>query len=82
MFLPDVDAFLDTGEIASFGRASQAGADGVEIDVNHAGGDGSIIEEGPAFKAAFPETSLDVIFFVGDAGDMLVETAHEPAQAG
>ena len=77
---PSLDPFLDAGEVAIFGSGGKAGAYGIEVDVDHASGDGGVIEEGLAFEARFPETALDVVFFVGGAGNELVEAAHEPAE--
>jgi len=80
--VPGTDALLDAGEVAIFGGGSQAGTDGIQIDVSHAGGDGGNVEQGGAFEAGFPEASFDVVFFVSGAGNEFVETTHEPAQAG
>lgn len=73
---------MDAGEVALFGRGSETGTDGIEIDINHASGDGGEIEQTEASEAGFKEATLDVILFVCSACDEFVETTHEPAQAG
>jgi len=80
--MPGANALLNAGEVGQFGSRSEAGTDGIEVDVNHTGGDGSEIEEGAAFEAGLPETAFEVIFDIGLASDEFVQTAHEPADTG
>jgi len=51
LVLPCLDSLVDAGEFAFFWGAGQAGTDGVEVDIDHAGGDSGGIEEGLAFEA-------------------------------
>lgn len=79
--MPGTDSFLNAGEVALFGSWCQAGPDGVQVDIDHAGGDGGIVEKHLAFEPGFPETAFDAVFLVGGACDVFIEVAHEPAQA-
>ena len=63
------DSILDAGKFAGFGCLSDGCADGVEIDVGEAGGEGGFIEQWLGFETGFPEVSGDVVFAVGAFGD-------------
>ena len=67
--------------IAFLGSWGQAGTDGIQIHINHAGGNRSLVEQGLTFESGFPESALDFIFIIGGSGDEFVEAAHKPAEA-
>ena len=79
--LPGTDSFLDAGKVAFFRSFCQAGPDGIEVYIHHAGCYGRHVEEGLAFEPRFPEAAFDVIFFVCGSGNEFVQAAHEPAEA-
>jgi len=82
LLAPCAEPLLNAGEIAFFRSSGKAGSDGIEIHVDHAGGNSGVIEEGLAFEARLPETALDAIFFVCSPCDEFIEACHEPAEAG
>lgn len=59
-----LNPLLDRSEIGSFRRFGDAGPDRVQIDISHRGQQPLLIQEGLAFKAAFPEPALDPVFFI------------------
>ena len=78
---PDADPLLDAGKVAIFGCLGYTRPNGIQIDVNHTGGNGSEIKQCQAFEAGFPEPSFHFILFIGSSGDEFVEKSHKPAEA-
>jgi len=77
--LPGADSELDAGKVGGFRGSGEASANGVEVDVDHGGEDGGVIDEGQGFEAGFPEAAFDVVFTISGAGDEFVGVFHEPA---
>jgi len=80
--LPGTDTFLNAGEVAFLGRGGHAGVNEIQVDIDHAGEGGRIIEECLTFEAGLPEVTFDVVFFIGSARDEFIELSHEPAEVG
>ena len=49
--MPVTDTLLNAGKVALFGTGREACTDWIEIDVNHTGGNGCVIEQIGALKA-------------------------------
>ena len=78
---PEADPLLDAGKVAGLGCLGNTRANGIQIDVNHAAGDGGEINQNLAFEAGFPEPAFNAVLFVGGTSDEFIDASHEPAEA-
>ncbi|MBN2318271.1 MAG: hypothetical protein JXR49_04305 [Acidobacteria bacterium] len=58
LFLKGANPLLNAGEVAFFGCRRHESANGIQVDIYHAGGNGGIIEQNLALEAGFPESSI------------------------
>ena len=59
-------------------RLDDLRAQGIEINIDHAGEDGCAVKQPDALEAAFPEMARAVVFAVGTPGNGLLEELVEP----
>lgn len=55
--------------------------DRIQVDVGHGGEDRTVVAQGLAFVAAFPESSLAPVFAIRPSRDRFDEATHEPGKA-
>jgi hypothetical protein len=79
--LPGGDTIANTGELAELRAVSNPSPHRVQVDISHASEDRALVGEALALEPAFPETSGAFVLGVGAPRDVLVEAAHEPAEA-